>query len=292
MISDRTRIGMFDSGIGGLSVLHQALKSLPEPEYLYYADTDHVPYGTRTVEEIRDFTEEIIRFLTNEGAQAVIIACNTATSAAVSLMREKYTIPIIGMEPAVKPALELAKMDAETEGAKQPDCEKRVLVLATPLTLRESKMEALIAKYDAHHLVDKLPAEELVYFAERGDFDETEILSYLQELMEPFDKEAYNSVVLGCTHFNYFLPELKKVFPEGVHFVDGVQGTLKRTADLLGLSYAKECRSAGETESVRYFFSGREVTGTDEVQKIAKLHARLDACDEKESTVQNRRTNI
>lgn len=302
MKSNRTVIGMFDSGIGGLSVLHEALKSLPEPEYLYYADTDHVPYGTKSVEEIREFTDGIIRFLVSRGANAVLIACNTATSAAVNLMRERYDIPIIGMEPAVKPALLLTEKSAQQqslfpagqdtshllEGTAVDNTAvlleqntRRVLVLATPLTLRESKLETLIAKYDSHHSVDKLPAEELVHFAERGDFSEKRILTYLEEILKPFDRTAYGAVVLGCTHFNYFLPELRKVFPQGTHFIDGVDGTVRRTADLLGLELRGTSRAvkreAHRPDFVRYFFSGREADA-NELVRLENLHARLESC--------------
>ena len=113
------KIGFFDSGIGGLTVLSEALKRLPNHEYLYYADTDHAPYGPKPKEEVREYVFKAIEFLVNEGAQIIVIACNTATSIAVSELRQKYSIPIIGMEPAVKPAIESVENST-----------KRVLVLS------------------------------------------------------------------------------------------------------------------------------------------------------------------
>ena len=101
------KIGIFDSGIGGLSVLHVAKRLLPHEQFIYYADEKHVPYGEKSKEEIIGYVDEIIQFMINHGAKAVVIACNTATSAAVALMRKKYSLPIIGMEPAVKKAVDL-----------------------------------------------------------------------------------------------------------------------------------------------------------------------------------------
>ena len=124
------KIGFFDSGIGGLTVLSEALKRLPNHEYLYYADTVHAPYGPKPKEEVREYVFKAIEFLVNEGAQIIVIACNTATSIAVSELRQKYSIPIIGMEPAVKPAIESVENST-----------KRVLVTATPLTLKEEKLK-------------------------------------------------------------------------------------------------------------------------------------------------------
>ena len=123
------KIGFFDSGIGGLTVLSEALKRLPHHEYLYYADTEHAPYGKRPKEEVLMYVLEAVDFLVQQGAQMIVIACNTATSIAITTLREKYDIPIIGMEPAVKPAIECVS-----------DGSKRVLVTATPLTLKEEKM--------------------------------------------------------------------------------------------------------------------------------------------------------
>ena len=119
------RIGFFDSGIGGLTVLSEALKRLPNHEYLYYADTQHAPYGPKPKEEVREYVFHAIDFLVDEGAEIIVIACNTATSIAVAELREKYSIPIIGMEPAVKPAIEHVANSS-----------KRVLVTATPLTCK------------------------------------------------------------------------------------------------------------------------------------------------------------
>ena len=131
------RIALFDSGIGGLTVLSHARRVLPSEEFLFFADRDHVPYGTKSVPVVRGYVREAFRFLVErQGADAVVVACNTATSVAVDEMRRLYEVPIIGMEPAVKKALE--------QGG-----ERRVLVTATPITINGEKLRRLVSAHDA-----------------------------------------------------------------------------------------------------------------------------------------------
>ena len=244
------KIGIFDSGIGGLSVLDEALKTIDDtPEYLYYADAENAPYGTKDVQTIEGYAREITRFLADKGADAVVIACNTATSAAVNTLREEFDIPIIGMEPAVKPALKAVS-----------GTDKRVLVLATELTLKEKKFSDLIAKYDDAHKVDTLAMTRLVSFAEEGLFEGEAVDGYLDETLGNLDTGSYGAVVPGCTHFIYFVNGLKRYFPEGTAFVNGNAGTVRRLMELTGL---KE-RSEGSVPSnkVTYYVSGREESTT------------------------------
>ncbi|MBQ1614766.1 MAG: aspartate/glutamate racemase family protein, partial [Selenomonas sp.] len=137
------KIAFFDSGMGGLSVLHHAMKVLPHEQFVFYADEDNVPYGTKTKEQVQDYVDKAFRFLLKQDVKAIVVACNTATSVAVAKMRSLYDVPIIGMEPAAKKALDM-------------DGTKRVLVTATPITVKGRKMELLIEKVDKDHLVDRL----------------------------------------------------------------------------------------------------------------------------------------
>ena len=130
---DIMKIGIFDSGIGGLSVLHQAMITLPEADYIFYADVDNVPYGEKTRDEVRKLVDHAVGFLVEKGCQAVVLACNTATSAAISYLRDKYKLTIIGIEPAVKPAVEHTL-----------NCGKRVMVVSTPVTAKGEKLKKLI----------------------------------------------------------------------------------------------------------------------------------------------------
>lgn len=237
--------------------MHRAIKEVCG-EFIYYADTDNVPYGEKTKDEIRALSDKAVSFLTERGAEIIVIACNTATSAAADFLREKYSVPIIGMEPAVKPAI----TDA---------CGKRVLVTATPLTIKEDKLKNLIASQNAQEIVDLLPLPGLVGFAENMMFSSHEAEDYLREKLAAFDLEKYSNVVLGCTHFNYFKDLFKAILPTDTHIIDGVGGTVKRLASIAACQYGKS--------TADYYFSGRPVTDRESLERIQKLHKRLDGME-------------
>ena len=234
------KIGVYDSGIGGLSVLQELMLALPGVEFIYYADVDHVPYGEKSREEIICFADLAVRFLLEQQVQAIVVACNTATSAAISTLRARYTLPILGMEPAIKPALQCSNG-------------KRVLLLATPLTLREAKLQHLIAEVDKAHLVDVQAMPCFVRFAEQGQFHTDEVYAYCCRQLEKYQADEYSAVVLGCTHFNYFKDTLRRRFPEPVRFVDGCQGTSRNLVHIL---QEQRLLEYGE-QSVVYYMSGR-----------------------------------
>lgn len=248
------KIGIFDSGIGGLSVLHTALSLLPNEQFIYYADESHVPYGEKTKEEIIGYVDEIIQFMIDHEAKAIVIACNTATSAAVALMRKKYTLPIIGMEPAVKKAIDLYG-------------HQKILVCATPITVKGEKMMKLVEKVDKEHLVDLVALPGLVHFAEKQQFDGEEVLSYLKDSLSYFDLDGYESLVLGCTHFNYFKDSFQKLMPH-VHFLDGNVGTVNQLM--------KNIEPETNKQTVDFYYSGKAVDDQQELQRIKKYMLRLD----------------
>ncbi|MCR4585221.1 MAG: glutamate racemase [Lachnospiraceae bacterium] len=253
------KIGMFDSGIGGLTLLKEALRQMPDEEYHYYADTDHVPYGSHTVEEIRKYSDEATGFLLSRGCEAVVVACNTATSAAVTFLREKYPVPVIGIEPAVKPALKLRE-------------DKRILVVATPVTVREKKLHDLIEREDACHRVDMLALPGLVGFAEKGDFDSDEVKKYLDKVFAGTDTGKYSVLVLGCTHFNHFQTLLKTYFDKDICVTDGKEGTIRHLKDVLE---KKDAGTAGKG-SVYYYESGRTVREKERLAFYESLIRHLD----------------
>lgn len=216
-------IGFFDSGIGGLTVLYEALKTLPNVDYLYYADTRHIPYGIKEKNMVKRYIHDAADFIIGKGVDALVIACNTATSIAIQDLRKAYDIPIIGMEPAVKPAVEICG-------------DKRVIVLATPLTLKEDKFEDLVSKVDSDHIVDSLPLPELVNFAERFQFDEKEITKYLKEKLSKNDLDQYGTIVLGCTHFVYYRKIFRNILPGHIDIIDGNLGTIRHLKNILNLN--------------------------------------------------------
>jgi glutamate racemase len=216
------RIAFFDSGIGGITVLYQAMNQLPREDYLYFADTLHVPYGTKSKEEVIHYVKNSVDRIIQEDVKAIVIACNTATSVAVSELRSAYNIPIIGMEPAVKPAIEMNR----TSG-------KRVLVLATALTLKQDKYAELISRVDDQYIVDSLPLPELVVFCESLIFEGQAITDYFNRVLSEFDLSIYGTIVLGCTHYPFYKAKFQKILPSHIQIVDGSKGTINRLAEVL-----------------------------------------------------------
>lgn len=242
------KIAFFDSGVGGVTVLSEAVKLLPHEDYIYYADTLHVPYGPKPKAEVKGYIVDAVDYLAGCGIKALVVACNTATSVAVSDLRGRYDFPIIGMEPAVKPAV------------KNTDSGKRVLALATALTLKESKFKDLVSVVDPEHIVDSLPMPELVEFAEQLIFDEAVVVPCLRQKFATLDLSSYGTVVLGCTHFTFFRNSLRQVLAPETDIIDGAEGTLRQLMHKLeeagfptgtGKGGIAFCSSGGEQDIAR-----------------------------------------
>ncbi|HOP27949.1 MAG TPA: glutamate racemase [Spirochaetota bacterium] len=249
-------IAFFDSGIGGITVLHEALRLLPDEDYIYYADTLNAPYGTREKHEVKKLVSDAVDFIVQKEVKAVVIACNTATSAAVEDLRRTYSIPIIGMEPAVKPAVE-----------KNGRAHKRVIVTATPLTLKEEKLRNLIDRVDNEHIVDLLPLPDLVKFAERYEFSGEDVYAYIQEEFSSYDLQQYGTVVLGCTHFIYFKKMLTDILPSHIDIIDGNKGTVNNLKKII----ENRGEPGGGSGMINYFCSGEPVTESNELGKMSML---------------------
>ncbi len=214
------KIAFFDSGVGGLTVLSEALRQLPDEEYIYYADTENAPYGVKSPDQVKNLVLKAAENLAEKGIDALVVACNTATSIAVNDLRKKYSFPIVGMEPAVKPAVEL-------NGSK-----KRILVAATELTLKEERFKELVSKLDSEHVVDAVPLSGLVEFCENGIFMDDIIIPYLEQQFSGFNLPGYSTLVLGCTHFPFYKEYFRNILPESISIIDGNQGTVRRLKQL------------------------------------------------------------
>lgn len=254
------QIGFFDSGIGGITVLHDALKIMPHEDYIYYADTLNVPYGPKPKSQVKQYVFDAVDFIVKQGVKAVVIACNTATSVAIEELRIKYDIPIIGMEPAVKPAVENNVIN------------RRVLVTATELTLREEKLQNLVNRVDSDHIVDFLPLPGLVQFAERFEFSEEAVLPYLREQLARFDLTQYKTIVLGCTHFPLFKDMFKQLLPAGIDIIDGNMGTVKNLRRILA---DRNLLNEGSGNIV-FYNSGHLVSDKEKLNQYGGLLKRLD----------------
>lgn len=256
------RIAIFDSGIGGLTVLYRALKSLPNEEYIFYADTEHAPYGIKDKEEIIGYSEAAVDFLIGKNCDIIVIACNTATSAAADVLRKKYDLPILGIEPAVKPAVEHGRGS-------------RILVIATPLTIQEEKLHRLVDQVDEHHLVDLKALPKLVEFAQAGEFESEAVKRYLHEELDGMHPSEYECVVLGCTHFNQFKDVLMKIFGKDCSIIDGSEGTVR---NLVATVRKKGFLSAGH-QKIEYYESGKPVKEREKLDFYRMLLDRLDKMD-------------
>ena len=206
-------IGFFDSGVGGLSVLREAISKKPNENYIYFGDSKNAPYGTRELDDVKQLTFNAVDFLLKKNVKAIVIACNTATSAAIEELRDKYTdIPIIGIEPALKPAVELNRNGS-------------VIIMATPMTLREKKFKKLMCKYQDRCNIISMPCAELVEFVESGNLTGIEVEEYLNIKFKEYNKSDIAAVVLGCTHFPFIKKSLSKIIGMDIPLIDGGAGT-------------------------------------------------------------------
>lgn len=234
------RIAFFDSGIGGLTVLKRAMREIPNHDFIYYADTKNVPYGVKPREEVRKHIFEAVDFISRQDVQALVVACNTATSVAIADLRSEYDFHILGMEPAVKPAI------IRNHG-------KKILVVATSLTLREDKLETLIDSLDNHNKTVKMEMDALVRFAESFDFDSAEVKAYLQKKLSRLALENFETIVLGCTHFIYYREMIQDLVGSGIEIIDGNAGTVNNLKRVLSGCGANGDSRGGE---VVFYSSG------------------------------------
>lgn len=249
-MSSNAPVGMFDSGVGGISVLREAVRLLPHERFIFFGDTKNAPYGTKSRETVLALSRDIVNDLLARGCKAIVIACNTATSAAAATLRAEYPdVPIIGMEPALKPASLLHR-----DGV--------VLSLATPGTIAGEKYAHLYALYGEG--VASLPCEGLMEFVERGELDSPALHDYLTALLRPYADQKVEAVVLGCTHYVFIKKAVEKHFPH-VPLIDGNVGTVRQLwRRLSDLDLLAPEQNAGSAE---LFSSG----GEEAVHRMRRL---------------------
>lgn len=191
-------IGIFDSGIGGLSVFREILKILPEQSYIYYSDSAHCPYGEKSQEYIIDRAREITRFLLDKGAEIIVVACNTATAAAISTLREEFPVKFIGMEPAIKPAASQTKTGV-------------VGVLATAGTLKADKYQSTRERWGDDIQIVEQVGKGFVELVEKGLTEGREAEDTVGVCVEPLLDAGADTIVLGCTHYPFLSQTIRKV---------------------------------------------------------------------------------
>ena len=210
---DNRPVGFLDSGLGGISVLGEALKVLPQENFLYFGDTQNIPYGDKPPELVYQYTHSAIDRLVELGCKAIVIACNTATSVAAGQLRQELHMPIIGMEPALKPASLLPG-------------EGKVLVMATKVTLSLPKFQRLMNLYGQDAI--PVPCPGLMECVEAGELEGPRVHTLLETLLRPHLHEPVKAVVLGCTHYPFLKKVIAPFFAPDVPLIDGNLGTVRQ----------------------------------------------------------------
>ena len=239
-------IGIFDSGSGGLSVLREIRKVLPSAHYIYYADNAHCPYGEKSPEYIQDRARAISRLLIGRGAELIVVACNTATGAAIATLRAEFDIPFIGMEPAVKPAALGTRSGV-------------IGVLATAGTLKASKYLNTKGLYQDDVRIEEHVGEGFVQLVERGELDGPEVERTVRASLQPLLDAGADRIVLGCTHYPFLRPVIERIAGPDVQVIDPAPAIAKQVLRVLG-TCRPSALSTGEdaptTPSVELLSSG------------------------------------
>lgn len=213
-------LGIFDSGVGGLSVMREVVRQLPAEDVVFLADTVHCPYARRTYEEIQRLVQGVVGFLVSQGAKIVVMACNTASAAALRDVRESFETPIVGMEPAVKPA-------AERSGSRI------VGVMATEVTFQGDLFASLIERFASDVVVLTRTCPGLVEQVEEGLVAADTTRKMLEDHLRPMLDAGVDSLVLGCTHYPFLLPLIREITGDGVEIVDPSSAVARQTARVL-----------------------------------------------------------
>lgn len=262
---DDRPIGVFDSGVGGLSVWREIVAALPREDTLYFADQARVPYGPRPEAEIRTFSERITRFLLQQGCKAVVVACNTASAAALRHLRDTFPgVPIIGMEPAVKPAAALTRSGV-------------VGILATPATFQGRLFKATAGRHAAGiHLVNQV-CDGLADHVERGDPEDPETLRLLDHYLDPVLAAGADVVVLACTHYPFLMDAIRQRCGPAVTVIDPAPAIARHLGDVLaersmlatpGRTGHARFATTGDPAALRHFLRARALCDNAAAQEV------------------------
>ena len=249
-------IGVFDSGVGGISVLKHIHTLLPHEDLLYVADSKYAPYGNRTPAEITARCMEIADFLIAKNAKALVVACNTATAAAIDTLRAKYDLPIIGMEPAVKPAAAATKNGI-------------IGVLATVGTLKSAQFAALLESYGRNVEVVTQACVGLVECVERGELSNQTTLELIKEYSKPLLEEGADTIVLGCTHYPFVRPLIEQVVGSYVTLIDtgaAVAKHLQKRLSALGL--LADAKQSSQVSKVTFWTNSEAENAQKIIQQL------------------------
>lgn len=253
-MNNKNSIGIFDSGVGGLSVLREIRSLMPNENIIYFGDQAHVPYGPRSMEQIQNFSEGITKFLLEHYSKIIVVACNTASAAALKYLREKFPdVQFVGMEPAVKPAAEKTQT-------------KKVGVLATPATFQGALYASVVERFASDVEIFQNTCNGLVNQIELGELNSEKTKKILEDALLPMLEKNIDTVVLGCTHYPFVIPLIEKIVGENVRVIDPAPAIAKQTERLLE---AQGLRNPSDENGKLVFFTSGDVKSTENV--ISKL---------------------
>tara|TARA_R110000787_G_scaffold70646_9_gene157067 strand:+ start:2448 stop:3242 length:795 start_codon:yes stop_codon:yes gene_type:complete len=243
MISSQDNpIGFFDSGVGGTSIWKEVHQLLPNENTIYLADSKNAPYGQKSKEKIIDFSIRNTEFLLHKNAKIIVVACNTATTNAISVLRNKYDIPFIGIEPAIKPAGLVTKT-------------KKIGLLATKGTLSSELFEKTAGTIDRSIKIIEQVGEGLVDLIEQGAIDSKSMNNLLLKYLKPMMEENIDALVLGCTHYPYLIPQIKKILGNTIQIIDSGLAVAKQTNNILENLNLLQLNS--NTKTTHQFYSNK-----------------------------------
>ena len=220
MISNENPIGVFDSGVGGTTVWKELVQLLPNEKTIYLADSKNAPYGLKTQEEIIALSKKNTEYLLSRGCKIIVVACNTATTNAIAYLRENYNVPFIGIEPAIKPAALQTKTNA-------------VGILATKGTLSSELFAKTSEKFAKDVQVIEQVGTGLVELIESNRLDSPEMTQLLEKYLQPMLEKDIDYLILGCTHYPYLIPQIKKIVPDKVTIIDSGEAVARQTKNIL-----------------------------------------------------------
>ncbi len=254
-------IGIFDSGVGGLSVWKELVNSLPNESVIYYADSANCPYGPKNKETIISLASKVVDFLIEKNCKIIIVACNTATAAAIDFLRSRYSLPFIGMEPAVKPAA----LDSKT---------KSIAVLATEGTFNGKLYVDTSKKYAKDVELNIKVGNKLVDIVEKGLINDPTTERHLAELVKPLIDKDIDHLVLGCTHYPFLIEKLEKVLPQNVKIIDPAPAIIKQTKKIL--EQFDLLNKQDDKPSYKFYSSGNTKVLKNILNEITNLEYILD----------------
>ena len=235
-------IGFFDSGIGGTSIWKEVQELLPYENTIYLADSKNSPYGQKSEEKILEYSIKNTEYLLNKNVKIIIIACNTATTNAISFLRNKYNVPFIGIEPAIKPAELVTKT-------------KKIGLLATRGTLQSALFEKTSLTIDGSIKIIEQVGEGLVNLIEEGETHSFKINKLLREYLNPMMRENIDALVLGCTHYPYLIPEIKKIVGNTIKIIDSGSAVARQTKNILNSHGLLKTNNG--IEAIHQFYSNK-----------------------------------